>query len=210
MWPLLVAVYGGRWCMIRWGVRPGIVTSLELRARVWRSVGVGGEHNAWWIKCTWLPAVEVAATLATMAIWGTAVVGVVNGGILGNRGVIHNPVHMHLLPHRIVRPRYIMVHPILVKRTSHPALQSGTTLMSECNDNPGMMWARHAMAESLGKSNVHVYVDRTWSLLGRHAMMSLLASCTLVTGASVVRKFLIVPESNIAHLLMVSMSMLTV
>jgi hypothetical protein len=47
MWPLLVAVNGGRWCMIRWGVRPGIVTSLELGARAQRSVGVGGEHNAW-------------------------------------------------------------------------------------------------------------------------------------------------------------------
>jgi hypothetical protein len=36
MWPLLAAVDGDRWCMIRWGVRPGIVVSLELRARAWR------------------------------------------------------------------------------------------------------------------------------------------------------------------------------
>ncbi len=103
--------------MIRWGVRPGIVTSLELLARVQRSVGGGGKHNAWWIKCAWLPAIEVAARLAAMAVWGTAVVGIVVGGILGTRGIIHNPVHMHLLPHRIVGPQCIMVHPILVKRT---------------------------------------------------------------------------------------------
>ncbi len=33
--------------MIRWGVRPGIVVSSELCIRAHRSVGVGGEHNAW-------------------------------------------------------------------------------------------------------------------------------------------------------------------
>ncbi len=103
-----------------------------------------------------------------------------------------------------------MVHPILVKRTSHPALQSVTSLTSECKAKPGMMWARHAAAGSLGKSNVHVSVDCTWSLLGRRATMGLLASCTSVTGAAVVRKLLVVPESKMAHLLMVSMSILTV
>jgi hypothetical protein len=90
--------------MIRWGTRPGIVTSLELRARAQRSVKVGGQHSTWWIKCAWLPAVEVAATLAPMTIWSTAVVSIVVGGILGTRGIIHNSLHMHLLPHRIVGP----------------------------------------------------------------------------------------------------------
>ncbi len=75
---------------------------------------------------------------------------------------------------------------------------------------PGMMWARHAVAGSSGKSNVQVCVDCTWSSLGRHAMMGLLASCTLVTGALVVRKLLVVPESKMACLLMISMSILTV
>ncbi len=152
MWPLLVAMDRGRWCMIRWGVRPGIVVSLEPCARAWRNVGVGGEHNAWWIKRAWLLTVEVAATLAAMAVWGTAVVGVVVGGILRTRGIIHNPVCMHLLLHRIVQPRCVMVNPILVKRTLHPVLQSVTTLTSECDANPGMMWARHAAAGSLGKT----------------------------------------------------------
>jgi hypothetical protein len=112
-------------------VKPGIVVSLELCMRAWRSVGVGGEHNTWWIKRTWLPAVEVAVTLAAMVVRGTAVVGVVLGGILGTRGIIHNPVCMLLLPHRIVWPQCIIVHSILVKRTLHPALQSVTTLTSE-------------------------------------------------------------------------------
>ena len=54
--------------MIRWGVRPGMVVSLELRARAHRRVGDGGEHSAWWMKCAWPPAVEVVATLAAMAV----------------------------------------------------------------------------------------------------------------------------------------------
>jgi hypothetical protein len=90
--------------MIRWGVRPRIVTSSELCARAWRNVGFGGEHYAWWIKRAWSAAMEVAATLTAMAVWGTAVAGVVVGGMLGTRGIIHNPVRMHLLPQRIVRP----------------------------------------------------------------------------------------------------------
>jgi hypothetical protein len=47
---------------------------------------------------------EVAATLAVMAIWGNAVVGMVVDGMLGTKSIIHNPVRMHLLPYRIVRP----------------------------------------------------------------------------------------------------------
>jgi hypothetical protein len=96
--------------MIRWGVRPGIVVSSELSARARRSVGVGGEHNTWWIKCAWLPAMEVAATSAAMSVRGNAVIGVVVGGILGTRRIIHSPVHMHLLLHRIEQPQCIMVH----------------------------------------------------------------------------------------------------
>ncbi len=57
MWPLSVAVDGGRCWRTRWGVRPEIVVSLELCARARRSVGVGSEHNAWCIKCAWSLAV---------------------------------------------------------------------------------------------------------------------------------------------------------
>jgi hypothetical protein len=82
---------------------------------------------------------EVAATLVAVAMWGTAVVGVVDGGMLGASGIIHNPVRIHLLLHRIVRPRCVTVHPILVKRTLHPVLQSVTTLTSKFDANPGIM-----------------------------------------------------------------------
>ncbi len=137
-------------------MRPGIVVSLELHARAWRSVGCGGEHNARWIKCAWLLALEVAVILAAKAVQGNAVVGVIVGGILGTRGIIHNPVRMHLLPHRIVQPRCVMIHPILLKRTLHPALQSVTTLTSECNAKPGMMWARGVMVGMCGLHLVSV------------------------------------------------------
>ncbi len=80
----------------------------------------------------------------------------------------------------------------------------------ECNAKLEMMWARCTTAGSSGKSNVQVCVNCTWSWLGRRAMMGLLASCVLVMGAPVVRKLLVAPESKMAHVLMVSMSMLTV
>jgi hypothetical protein len=210
MWPLSVAVDGGRWCRIRWGVRPGIIVSLELRMRAWRSVGVGGERNTWWIKRKWLLAMEVSAALPAIAVRGNAVAGRVVGGLLVCRGITHNPVCLHLLPHRIVRPQCMMVHPFFVKRVSHPAMQSVTTLTRECNAKPGMIWARHTVAGRLGKPNLQVCVDCTWLSLGRPATMGLLASCTLVTRVPVVRKLLVAPESEMAHLLMVSMSTLTV
>ena len=78
--------------------------SSELRARAQRSDGVGGEHNAWCIKRARSPAVEVAATLAAMAMRGNVMDGRVVGGLLVCRGIIRNPVCMHLLPHRIVWP----------------------------------------------------------------------------------------------------------
>ena len=79
MWPLSVAIDGGRWCTIRWGVRPGMVASLELHARARRRVGVGGEHSTWWMKCAWSPAVEVDVTLAAMDVVGGEGVVVING-----------------------------------------------------------------------------------------------------------------------------------
>jgi hypothetical protein len=75
MWPLSVAVNGGRWCNIKCGARPGIVVSLELWARARRSDGVGGEHKAWCIKWSWLPAMKVAETLVAMAVMGNSMVG---------------------------------------------------------------------------------------------------------------------------------------
>ncbi len=129
---------------------------------------------------------------------------------MGWRGIIHNPVRVHLLPRRIVRPRYLIKHPISVNSTSHPALHSIAMLMRECEANPGMMWARRAIVGRVGKSSMHVRVDCTRAPLGKHATMGLMARWTLLTGALVVRKLLVAPESKMAQLLMESMLMLTV
>jgi len=37
-----------------------MVASSELRVRACRRDGVRGEHSAWWMKCAWSPALEVA------------------------------------------------------------------------------------------------------------------------------------------------------
>ncbi len=111
---------------------------------------------------------------------------------------------------QIVRPRYLIKHPIFVNSTLHPVLHSVTMLMRECEANPGMMWARRAILGRSGKSSMHVCVDCTRAPLGKHATMGLVARRTLLTGALVMRKLLVALESKMAQLLMESMSMWTV
>ncbi len=52
-------------------------------------------------------------------------------GSVGQRRIIHNPVQVHLLPQRMILPQYVILHPILVKVTLHPALHRVTTKMRE-------------------------------------------------------------------------------
>jgi hypothetical protein len=59
-------------------------------------------------------------------------------------------------------------------------------------------------------SRVHVCVECMHSPLGSRAIMGLLVGCTLVMGAVVMRKRLVVPESRIANAHVASMSILTV
>jgi hypothetical protein len=88
MWPLLVAVDCHRWWRIRWGVRSGIIVSLELCTRAQRSVGVGGEHNACCIYSHMVAGCGGGCNLVDMAVRGNAVVR----GVVG--GIIHNPVRI--------------------------------------------------------------------------------------------------------------------
>ena len=71
-------------------------------------------------------------------------------------GSIQRPVRIHFRPQTMVRPRYLTVHPILVKCTSHPALHIVTTDSSECAARPGIMWAARASRGRVGMSSVHV------------------------------------------------------
>jgi hypothetical protein len=96
-----------------------------------------------------------------------------------------------------------MEHPILVKVTVQPALHIVTMDSRECEVRPGMMWAILAAAGSSGRSRVQVCIDYTLSPFGRRATRGTVALQMFVAGASVVRKWLVAPESRIAHLLMV-------
>ena len=53
---------------------------------------------------------------------------------------------------------------------------------------------------------MQVWVDCTLSPLGSHAMRGTVAGMMLVAGASVVRKWLVAPESRMAQFLMVAAS----
>ena len=74
-------------------------------------------------------------------------------------GINHRPVRVHVWPQTIVRPQYVMVQPIFVKLTVHPALHRVTAESSECDARPGMMWAARALCGREGISSVQVWVD---------------------------------------------------
>ncbi len=190
---------------------PGMVTSSELVANAQSRVAVGGKQRAWWMKCACSAAVDVASMLAAMAI-GRALAVACSGMRAGDvvRGMIHRLVHVHLLLHRIVLPWCVIVHPIFVKRTSHPAFINVKTETRECNASPGMMCACCAAAGSIGRLSKQVWVDCTCVPLESRATRGLSAGCMLVVGAFGVRKLLVAPESRMAKAMMKVMSMLTV
>jgi hypothetical protein len=93
---------------------------------------------------------------------------------------------------------------IFVKVTVHPMLHMVTTESSKCDDRPGIMWAAWAPARRSGRLRVQVCVDCTLSPLSRQAMRGTAARTMLVAGALVVRKWLVAPESKMAHHLMMA------
>ncbi len=103
-----------------------------------------------------------------------------------------------------------MVHLILVKCTVHPVLHRVTMDRSECEARPGIMWAARALGEREAMSRVHVCVECTHAPFGRRAMMGVVVGRILATGASEVKKWLVAPELRMAHLFMVSASVLIV
>ena len=109
----------------------------------------------------------------------------VAGGGVGQRGIIHKPVRVHLLPHRMILPQCVIVHPILVKATLQSTLHRVTTEMREWEARPGMMWECHAAAGRAGMSSMHMSVECTRSPFGRQATMGLSVGRLLVMGAAV-------------------------
>jgi hypothetical protein len=78
----------------------------------------------------------------------------VANGSMEQRGIIHKPVHVHLLLHRMIFLRCKIVHPILVKATLQPALHRVTTNMREWEARPGMIWACCAVAGRAGMPSI--------------------------------------------------------
>ena len=94
--------------------------------------------------------------------------------------------------------------------TSYPALHNHTTDNMERDARPEMMWPSLAASGSLGSASMHVTVDLTCDPSGNLTMRGLITGCTLVIGASVTKKWLVAPKSNIAHSLMFVMLISTV
>jgi hypothetical protein len=97
-----------------------------------------------------------------------------------------------------------MVQLIFVKVTVHPALHIVTTESNQCDARPGTSWPPRHWREDHGKSRVQVCVNCTLSPFGRRVMRGTAARTMFVAGASVVKKWLIAPESRMAHRFMVA------
>ncbi len=96
-----------------------------------------------------------------------------------------------------------MVQSIFLKDTMHPALHIVTTESNECDARPGITWAAWAPGRRSGKSRVQVCVDCTLSPFGRRAMRGTATRTMFVAGPLVVKKWLVAPESRMAHHFMV-------
>ena len=94
--------------------------------------------------------------------------------------------------------------------TSHPALHSVTTDSSECEARSGMTCANRACLGSIGMSSSPSSVDCTFVPLGDITLSGFSAGDLLSSGAYIARKWLVAPESRMAHSLMFSVLMLTV
>jgi hypothetical protein len=115
----------------------------------------------------------------------------VDDGSVGQRGINHNPVRVHLLLQRTILSQYVIVHPILVKTTSQPALHRVTTEMRKWEAKPGMIWVCCTVVGMAGILRVHVCVEYRRSPLSGRALMGLLVGRLLVMGAVVVRNDLL-------------------
>ena len=117
---------------------------------------------------------------------------------------------MHLCAQMISFPLCLMVHPIFENVTSQPALQRFTTDNNECAARFGRMCACRARRGSWSRSSVHVCVVLIFSPFGSFARMGETASSLLVYGADVMRKWLLAPESIMAHSCTLAELMVTV
>ena len=83
--------------------------------------------------------------------------------------------------------------------TSHPALHSCKMESKEWAARPGMMCAILALAGSSGMDRVHVCVELMCAPSGSFTRSGFFASWRSVVGAAMTKKWLVAPESRMAH-----------
>ena len=83
--------------------------------------------------------------------------------------------------------------------TSHPALHSCTMESKEWAARLGMMCTILALARSYGMARVHVCVDLTRAPSGSFTLNGFFASWRSFVGAAMTKKWLVAPESRMAH-----------
>jgi hypothetical protein len=93
----------------------------------------------------------------------------------------------------------MMAQLIFVEVTMHPAFHIVMTKSNEYDARPGITWTASALDGRSGKSRVQVCVACTFSPFGRRVMRGTAARTMFVAGASVVKKWLVAPESSMAH-----------
>ena len=80
------------------------------------------------------------------------------------------------------------MHSIFVNSTAHPALHSLTTDTSECDANPGIMWAILALKGKAGRSRSRVCEEDTSPPSGSCTRSGVQSICLFVVGAAVTKK----------------------
>ena len=113
-------------------------------------------------------------------------------------GTIHKPIVVHMCPQTIVRPRYYGAIDFCEGHCA-PLIAHGDTREKGVGRQAG-----NDVGCSCAGWKIWQVLDCTLSPLGRWAMRGTSAGTMLVAGASVVRKWLVTPESRIAHRLMVA------
>ena len=124
--------------------------------------------------------------------------------------IINRPVLVQLLPLSIILPLCFNWQSIFLNVPSHPALNSFTADIRECDSNPGMMRPSLALVWSCVRVSVYMCVEDTHATSGSSTVSGLLAGVILMIGAVVTRKWLVAPESSIAQYFIDFMLMSTV
>ena len=83
--------------------------------------------------------------------------------------------------------------------TSHPALHNFTMESKDWSARPRMMCEILALAGSYGMARLHFRVELTRAPSGSFTLSGYFASWRSVLGAAMTKKWLVAPESSMAH-----------